>query len=39
MFDVSRAHLHGVPMRRLFVELPEAEKRGVEDGATTSVCS
>ena len=26
MYDISRAHFHGVPVRSLFVELPDAEK-------------
>ena len=27
MCDISRAHFHGVPLRRVFVELPGDEKR------------
>lgn len=26
MYDISRAHFHGVPVRRLFIELPEEER-------------
>ena len=26
MYDISRAHIHGVPVRRVFVELPDDEK-------------
>ena len=26
MYDISRAHIHGVPLRRAFVELPDEEK-------------
>ena len=32
MYDVSRAHFHGVPTRRLFIELPEEEKQDITDG-------
>ena len=32
MYDISRAHFHGVPVRRLFIELPEEEKEDVTDG-------
>ena len=26
MYDISRAHFHGVPVRRVFVELPDEVK-------------
>ena len=26
MYDISRAHFHGVPVRRVFAELPDEEK-------------
>ena len=29
MCDVSRAHFHGVPLRRLFIELPDEEKERI----------
>ena len=32
MYVISRAHFHGVPVRRLFIELPEEEKEDVTDG-------
>ena len=43
MYDVSRAHFHGVPLRRVFVELPneEQERLARENGpdqANTLAC-
>ena len=31
-FDISRAHFHGVPARRVFVELPKEEHEDIKDG-------
>ena len=28
MYDISRAHFHGVPVRQVFVELPDEEREG-----------
>ena len=30
MNDIGRAHYHGVPVRRVFVELPDEEKEWLE---------
>ena len=37
MYDISRAHFHGVPVRRLFVELPDEEKGCLARGNGTDL--
>jgi hypothetical protein len=32
MYDISRAHFHGTPLRRLFIELPAEEQEDIKDG-------
>ena len=29
MYDISRAHVHGVPVRRVFMKLPDGEKESL----------